>query len=133
MRFYDIQTLFIGMLGTSLISALPTELAPVSIPTIGTPVESVLFKTATLEKRGRLGGMYMCKDKNFQGECTYIQLMINDCWNFPYAWTNTVAPLGPIKHLIQRMVSTVVSIGGLIVRGCNVPHCVARHTVWRDK
>lgn len=50
----------------------------------------------TLSKRDMTpGGVYMCKDANWQGECRYMVFPMNQCYDLEEDWKNVISSFGP--------------------------------------
>ncbi|KAF2656698.1 hypothetical protein K491DRAFT_691740 [Lophiostoma macrostomum CBS 122681] len=74
------QTLALLLSTTALVTAIPAPIPPSDISTIATPASSPSSPTHALEQRGRVGGLYLCTDTEFKGDCVYLQVpKLNQC------------------------------------------------------
>jgi len=53
--------------------------------------------TRSLDKRGRLGGVYYCVDDYFRGRCEYNVLKLGSCYNVKQngPFWNAITSIGP--------------------------------------
>ncbi|KAF2177027.1 hypothetical protein K469DRAFT_604852 [Zopfia rhizophila CBS 207.26] len=81
-----------------LTSATPAPLPRGDISEIASPASgTVSGSIESLRKRSPgIGGLYMCKDHNWQGECFYIKVpRMAECWDLLDNWKNVITSFGP--------------------------------------
>jgi hypothetical protein len=95
-------------------SAHPTRPGPVPVSTIATLADTNA-STIDIQKRGNLGGIYMCKEKFFKGECTYFQVPhMDECYNLDRHWMNSISSFGPDepKHPLDAFTCSLFARAG---------------------
>ncbi|KAF2255067.1 hypothetical protein BU26DRAFT_559693 [Trematosphaeria pertusa] len=97
MVYSSIQHFLLALSGAALIAANPAPLSPVDISAIGSPITPILPKRDAPDLAPNIGSIYMCKEKNWAGQCAYFKSAIDECWNFVDDWTNTISSFGPDK------------------------------------
>ncbi|KAK3061792.1 hypothetical protein LTS18_005419 [Coniosporium uncinatum] len=50
---------------------------------------------SNLSRRGQPGGIYLCKDTLWRGECTWVKTRRLICSNFVGGWSNSISAFGP--------------------------------------
>ncbi|KAK3061824.1 hypothetical protein LTS18_005366 [Coniosporium uncinatum] len=91
----------LALLSTSLANRTSHALAEIDLVLKADDDLAASLNTTTtttlpnLSRRGQPGGIYLCKDTLWRGECTWVKTRRLICSNFVGGWLNSISAFGP--------------------------------------